>query len=45
MNIMYMLGPIPEDDNTFLQLVELTGIRVKEIKRCAQARNVGEAKD
>jgi hypothetical protein len=31
-NMMYMLGPIPEDDDAFLQVVELVGTRVEEMK-------------
>jgi ABC-type branched-subunit amino acid transport system ATPase component len=41
---MYMLGMIPEYDDTFLQVVELAGKRIEEMKRRAQARNFGEAK-
>jgi hypothetical protein len=43
-NMMYMLGPIPEDDDAFLQVVELAGKRIEEMKRRAKARNFGEAK-
>jgi hypothetical protein len=41
---MYMLGLIPEDDDAFLQVVELVGKRVEEMKRRAKARYFGEAK-
>jgi hypothetical protein len=41
---MYMLGPIPEDDDAFLQVVELAGKRIEEMKRYAKASNFGEAK-
>jgi hypothetical protein len=30
-NMMYMLRPIPEDDNAFLQVVGLAGIRIEEM--------------
>jgi hypothetical protein len=43
-NMMYLLGPILEDDDVFLQVVELAGKRVDEMKRRAKARNIGEAK-
>jgi hypothetical protein len=39
-----MLGPIPEDDDAFLQVVELPGKSIEERKRCVKARNFGEAK-
>jgi hypothetical protein len=39
---MYILGPIPEDDDAFLQVVELAGKRIEEMKRCAKARNFGK---
>jgi hypothetical protein len=42
--MMYMLGPIPEDDHAFLQVVELAGKRIEEMKRRAKAGNFGEAK-
>jgi hypothetical protein len=41
---MYMLGPISDDDDAFLPIVELAGTRVEEIKRRAKALNFGEAK-
>jgi hypothetical protein len=41
---MFMLGPILEDDDTFLQVVELSGKRIEKIKRYAKARNFSEAK-
>jgi hypothetical protein len=41
---MYMLGPIPEDDDAFLQVVELAGKMIEEMKRRAKARNFAEAK-
>jgi hypothetical protein len=40
----YMLGPIPEDDDAVLQVVELAAKRIEEMKRRAKARNFGEAK-
>jgi hypothetical protein len=33
--MMSMLGPIPEDDDAFLQVVELAGKRIEEMKRRA----------
>jgi hypothetical protein len=42
--MIYMLGPTPEHDDAFLQVVELAGKRIEEIKRRAKARNFGEAK-
>jgi hypothetical protein len=41
---MYMLGSIPEDDDAFLQVVELAGKRIEEMKRRSKAHNFGEAK-
>jgi hypothetical protein len=41
---MYMLGPIPEDDDALVQVVELRGNRIEEMKRRANARNFREAK-
>jgi hypothetical protein len=41
---MYMLGPIPEDDDAFLQVVALAGNRIEEMKRRAKVLNVGEPK-
>jgi hypothetical protein len=43
-NMMYMLRPIPEDDDDFLQVVELAGKRIEEIKRRAKARSKMEIK-
>jgi hypothetical protein len=43
-NMVYMLGPIPKDDDVFLQVVELARKRVKEMNRCIKARNFGGAK-
>jgi hypothetical protein len=42
--MMYMLGPIPEDDDGFLQVIELAGKRIEKMKRCAKACHFGEAK-
>jgi hypothetical protein len=42
--MMYMLGLIPEYDDAFLQVVELAGKRIEEMKRPAKARNFGEPK-
>jgi hypothetical protein len=42
--MMYMLGPIPEDDNAFLPVVELAGKRIEVMKRRAKACNFGKAK-
>jgi hypothetical protein len=39
-----MLGPIPKDDDAFLQVVELAGKSVEDMKRHVKARNFGEAK-
>jgi hypothetical protein len=39
-----MLGLIPQDNNVFLQVVELAGKRIEKMKRRAKARNFGEAK-
>jgi hypothetical protein len=44
MSMMYMLKPIPEDDNTFLYLVELAGKSIEKIKWCTKARKFREAK-
>jgi hypothetical protein len=43
-NMRYMLGLIPEDNDAFLQVVELAGTRFKEMKRRAKACNFGEPK-
>jgi hypothetical protein len=43
-NMMYILGPIPGDDDAFLQVVELAGKRIEEIKRYAKAHNFGQVK-
>jgi hypothetical protein len=43
-NMMYMLGTMPEDDDAFLQVVELAGKNIEEMKRRAKARTFGEAK-
>jgi hypothetical protein len=43
-NMMNILGPIPEDDDAFLQVVELAGKRIEEMTRRAKARNFGAAK-
>jgi hypothetical protein len=43
-DMRYILGPIPEDDDAFLQLIDLAGKRVEEMKRRVPARNFGEAK-
>jgi hypothetical protein len=42
--MMYMLGPIPEDDDDFLQVVETAGKRVEEYKRRQKERTSGETK-
>jgi hypothetical protein len=42
--MMYMLGPIPEHAEGFLQEVELAGKRIEKIKRRPKTRNFGEAK-
>jgi hypothetical protein len=42
--MMYMLRSIPENDNVFLQAVELARQRIEEMKRCATARNCSEVK-
>jgi hypothetical protein len=39
-----MLGPIPETDDKFLQVAELAGKRVEEMKRRAKAPSKGEIK-
>jgi hypothetical protein len=39
-----MLGPISEDDDEFLQLVELAEKRIEEMKRRAKACNLRELK-
>jgi hypothetical protein len=39
--MMYMLGPIPEDDDDFLQVVETAGKRVEEYKRRQKERTSG----
>jgi hypothetical protein len=39
-----MLGPIHEDDHAFLQVVELTGKTIDEIKRGTKASTLTEAK-
>jgi ribosomal protein L12E/L44/L45/RPP1/RPP2 len=39
---MYMLGPIPEDDDIFLQVVELPGKRIEEMNRHVKAHNFGQ---
>jgi hypothetical protein len=39
-----MLGPIREDDDAFLHVIELAGKQIEEINRHAKARNFGEAK-
>jgi hypothetical protein len=36
---MYMLGPIPEDDDAFFQVIELAGKTIDKKKRRAKARN------
>jgi hypothetical protein len=41
---MYMLGPIPKDNDAFLKVVELAGQRIKEMKKSAKGGNFGEAK-
>jgi hypothetical protein len=38
-NMIYMLRPIPEDDDVFLEVVELPGKQIEEMKRHAKARN------
>jgi hypothetical protein len=43
-DIMNMLGLIPEDDDAFLQVVEIVGNRIDKIKRRAKVSNFGEAK-
>jgi hypothetical protein len=40
---MYMLGPIPEDDDAFLQVIELARKRGEKMKRRANGCNFGEA--
>jgi hypothetical protein len=35
--MMYILGLIPEDHDDFLQVVELAGKRIEEMKRRAKA--------
>jgi hypothetical protein len=42
--MIYMLGLISEGEDTFLQVLELEGKRIEEMKRGAKARNFGEAK-
>jgi hypothetical protein len=42
--MMSMLGLIPEDDDAFLQAVELGGHRNEEMTRHAKAGSFGEAK-
>jgi hypothetical protein len=42
--MMSMLGPVPEDDDAFLQVVELARKWIEEMKRCANAGNFGEVK-
>jgi hypothetical protein len=39
-----MLGPIPKDDDTFLQVVDLATKTIKEMKQLAKAGNFVEAK-
>jgi hypothetical protein len=41
---MNMLGLIPGDEVAFLQVVELAGQRIMEMKRLAKARNFGVMK-
>jgi hypothetical protein len=43
-NMMYMLGPIPETEDEFLQVAELVGKRVEQMKRRAKGRSKGEVK-
>jgi hypothetical protein len=43
-NMISMLGLIQEDNNAFLQVIELAGNRVEKIKRYAKARNFEEVK-
>jgi hypothetical protein len=42
--MMYMLGPIPDDDDDFLQVVETAGKRVEEYKQRTKERTSGETK-
>jgi hypothetical protein len=42
--MIYILGRIPDHDDAFLQVVELAGKMIEEMKRRAKARNFGEAK-
>jgi hypothetical protein len=41
---MYMLGPIPDDDDDVLQVVETAGKRVEEYKWRTKERTSGETK-
>jgi hypothetical protein len=43
-NMMYMLGLISEDDDASLQVVDLAGKRIEEMKRRATAHNFRKAK-
>jgi hypothetical protein len=43
-NMMYMLGPIAEDDEDFFQVVELAGKRIEQMKRRPKARSKMEIK-
>jgi hypothetical protein len=42
MNMMYILDPIPETVNEFLQVAELAEKQVEEMKRHAKALSKGE---
>jgi hypothetical protein len=42
--MLYMLGLMPEDDNEFLDIVELREQRSKEMKKCSKVCNLGESK-
>jgi hypothetical protein len=41
-NMMYMLRLIPEEEDAFLQVVELARKRIEDIKRHSKARNFAE---